>query len=529
MAVFGCDIGNCNAYVSVLERDGSRPECAFPPEVPRAGMPTAAYVMPDGTVSVDDVVVNQERSLNPGRVVSAIKRLLDQATLKLEPASGSDASVDTVKPQEVYAAIAQRALDLAFNEMSERGRGTIHDVVLTYPAILARAPRLIDVMSEAVGGLVAPDGAPYKVVGRIPEPAAVALDFLAFMRREIEEPQRIDHRDVTVIVYDLGHGTFDTALVTARAVEGNTEKPWDVHDHGGNSEVGGVDFDFQIERLLQDAADSVAEGKRKSSLARDTIRRSAVKCKHDLTNQEEARTLFLIDDQIPVERTVTRREFEELTSDLLDKTIDQVGRMLDTAGDLDLGVTHLVLSGGASQMPMVKAALEKLLDQRFGTGDRRPAIVLHRPSEAVSFGAARYGMQLSRADAGPDITTDPETELVQHAVRDTGVALPDANGRYTLRVMVEQGKKLPAVSERLQIRTESEEPRIITASVCERRSPTAPSESLPLTECQELGRLRPATPLQSGDYELELQMGVDGSVTCLLYGEDGSVTKSVWQ
>lgn len=529
MAVFGCDIGNCNAFVSVLEKDGSRPECAFPPDVPRAGMPTAAYVMPDGTVSVDDWVVNQERCQNPGRVVSAIKRQLDQATLKLEPASDSATSVDAVKPQEVYAAIAQRALDLAFNEMVERGRGAIHDVVLTYPAILARAPRLIDVMGEAVGGLIAPDGAPYEVKGRIPEPAAVALDFLAFMRREIEEPRRIDHRDVTVIVYDLGHGTFDTALVTARAVVDGSEKPWDVHDHGGSSEVGGVDFDMQIERLLQDAADSVEEGKRAMPLTRDAIRQRAVKCKHDLTSSEEARVVFPNDALTTIERTVTRGEFEELTSDLLDKTIDQVARMLDTADDLSLKVTHLVLSGGASQMPMVRVALEKLLDQRFGTGDKRPAIVLHRPSEAVSFGAARYGMQLSRDGNTFGNPYEPEPELIQHAVRDTGVAMPDANGRYMLYVMVEQGRELPAVSERLPIHAESEEPRIITASVRDRRDPAASSESLPLTDCLELGRLRPSAPLRSGDYELALEMGADGSVTCLLYGEDGNVTRSVWQ
>lgn len=537
MAVFGCDIGNGFAYVSMLEQASSCPDRALPPNVRPEGMPTDAYIEPDGTVVIDEVVVKQEEDhSNCGRIVRVIKRHLDESMIALAPAVGIRDSSSGIEPRRVYAAIAQCALDQAFKFMvDERGREAIHDIVLTYPAILARTPKLIDVLSDAVGELTAPDGEPYKVIGRIPEPAAVALDFLAFMRHEVEEAKRIDRRDVTVVIYDLGHGTFDTALVTARAMEDGKEKPWEVHDYGGSPKVGGADFDRRIEELLEEAADEVAPGRCETGKAKSDIHTAAVKCKHYLTEVTSTSVAFMNDDAVSVERAVSREEFEDMTSDLVDETVDEVSRMFDTAHDLKLSVTHLVLSGGASRMPMVRTALEKLVGKRC---DGQIAILLHRPSQAVSFGAARYGMQLERSlpfDRGVGYGDAPASvlsmrraaDLVQLVPRDIGIVVPE-NGTWLLRVLVKQGTSLPTTSERVSVDVEGAVTRVIVGCAREHRDATSVGTALPAEEFREMGRLWPAVPLRVGSYRLELVLDEDGSVSCLLYGEDGKAVRMGW-
>lgn len=534
MAVFGCDIGNGFAYVSVPGRVAkSSPESAFPPEIRAEGMPTDAYIEPDGTVVVEEKTISEESYANRGRIVHVIKRHLDEPSIVLAPAKGLQHSSLGIEPRRVYAAIAQRALDEAFKCMMDETGDAIHDVVLTYPAILLRTPQLIDMLSDVVGELTAPDGEPYKVIGRVPEPAAVALDFLAFMRHEVEEAQRIDRRDVTVVVYDLGHGTFDTALVTARAVEDGEEKPWEVHDYGGSPKVGGADFDRRIEELLEEAADEVEPGKREENLTKNSIQAFAVKCKHDLTKETSASVAFSNDDRVSVERTISREEFEEMTSDLVDETVDEVSHMFDTARDLKLGVTHLVLSGGASRMPMVRAALEELVRKRCCG---QVSIMLHRPSQAVSFGATRYGMQLERSLAGTECGDVPAstlgvrrvTGLVQLVARDTGIVVPDKNGAWLL-VLVKQGTSLPATSERVPVDIEGAETRVIVGCAREHRDAESVGTALSAGKFREMGRLWPAVPLRVGSCELELALGEDGSVSCLLYSKNGKVVRMGWE
>lgn len=540
MAVFGCDIGNGYACVSLVDDTQGKPRRAFPPEVARAGLPTTSYVDHQGKVLVDETDVQQGEKTDPGRVVRTIKRHLDEPAIQLMSPDGKHVE-DTIKPADVYSQIAAFALDTAFKESRDSRQVIAHDLVLTYPAHFATAPILIDRMSESIEILAAPDGLPYKVVGRIPEPAAVALDFLAFMRHEVRENLRLDARNLTVVVYDLGHGTFDTSLVTAKGtVEESGEEPWVLHDHAGIKDLGGVDFDERIVRILEDKADLVALNQRSSVLTRQSIHHEAVRCKHTLTNMSACNVTFGLDDGTPVSCTISREEFEDASSDLIEETWDCVERMFATADAKGLKVTHLVLSGGSSQMPMVHRMLEEAYGERL-------EVVSHRPSEAVSFGAARYGAQVesrepvshaaSKKPAGvettpkrPSVRRKPKLvgELKQLAHRDVGVLIPDTSGKRSLMVLVPQNSELPYKSEALSIEASGVEILVTVGQSRNRRAEGTIHQSERIYDYIELGRVRSDGFSPGTNYELKLELSDNGSFSCTITDRDGTTTKLDW-
>ena len=382
MRALGCDIGNAFAYVSILNAETGLPESTLPPQwAGGSGMPTEAYVCEDGSIDVGSIGSVAHR--DPSRVVRAVKRALAKKSIRLGEPDGSERVVDA---RDVYTAVARRALEASAQTMAARGIAPTRNVVLTYPASFGDARQLISSMHAAVSRIPSPDGLHYVVVGSIPEPAAIALDFLHFMRHEVVPGRRIATRDVNVVVYDLGHGTFDTALVTARAVmPGNVERPWDIHDYDGLGDVGGIDFDEALIGLFRERLGSAAtEG---DPYMDDQLRDCAVRCKHELTESERARVGLFLPDGTPVRLDVTRREFEAATEHLIDRTVEKLSSMFESARKLGVPVTHVVLSGGASRMPMVRRKVEELV----GDG---VLVSLFRPSEAVSFGAARFANTL---------------------------------------------------------------------------------------------------------------------------------------
>ena len=542
MAVFGCDIGNGFACVSFVSDGGTSPVLAFPPDVPRTGVPTTAYVRPDGSVSIDPIEVEEALRSTPGRVLSTIKRRFDELAIALSPGSEASAT-DSIAPEKVYSAIAQRVLDMAFVETREMTGQVVHDMVVSYPSSFEEHPELIDRLKAAVTGMVAPDGEPYALKGLIPEPAAVALDYLAYIRHEVpDEGRRLDERDVTVIVYDLGHGTFDTALVTARAVKDGRERPWVLHDSAGVSNVGGVDFDEALVGMLDRAADERSAGARTSPLTRSAIHAEAVKCKHALSERESTLASFMLDDYTPVELTVSRGEFEEMSSFLLDSTVEKVFEMVSTARLKGIEPTHLVLSGGASRMPMVSRILREVLEQE---GIGLEVVPPRRPSETVSFGAARYGASLTAAER-PDTTgsagegqdealTDKgrspgvAPEMVVLSSREMGVVIPGEGGAGRFVTLVEQDVALPVTSAPLQVQVDGTECRVTIARLVRRREELGDAAQLRRADWMELGRLW-CDGLESGArYELSLTVREDGSFLCDLVDEAGVARHMSWQ
>lgn len=378
---FGCDIGNGFGFVSFLEKAKQDPFPMIPPKYQLSmGMPTAAYITPP---TGDPIVVFDKRkgsaekmiSKNPQYGIRAAKTRFHEEYLNIEGIE-NPVSID-----QVYAAITRDLVSLANEQRKDMGMAPLYNLVLTYPAALEDNLTILNRMTDSVEKTTL-DGHHLKVVGRLPEPAAVAIDYLYYMQNIAPAEIRLKEDQFTVLVYDLGHGTFDTALVTARS----KGKPYEVLAKDGNPEVGGKDFDQllidEICQELKEKYDYVPRNPRE----REMIRSLAIETKHILSEEQD----YYPNPQLPdssyaTEVSISRARFEELSQPLLFATLEMMQKMMEEANNKNIKIDAIVLSGGASRMPMVKNALESMVDKAI-------PIMLYRPSEAVSFGASRYAL-----------------------------------------------------------------------------------------------------------------------------------------
>ena len=378
--ILGCDIGNGFGYVSVLTDPQADPIPLIPTrysEIAKTGMPTTAYIAPPDGKNIDVFTNGKPAEVryrrNPGQLVRAIKTCFADGTVNVRQVNSP---VDT---GSVYAAIARDLVKLAHEDLADKGMKPACDVVFTFPASFAEKPVLLEKMEQSINS-VEINGQHLHVCGRLPEPAAAAIDYLHYMQHIAPEGIRIQRDDFTVLVYDLGHGTFDAAVVTASS----GEIPYTLHFNSGDPEVGGKDFDRvlmdEIMNLLEEESDYVP----KTDGEMDEVRRAAVECKHALTDDESYTvTIRSREDDGFYELDITRERFEELSEGLIYRTLTIVSELLEQAETNNIKIDAVVLSGGGSRMPMVRKSLEAVVEGRY-------PVTLYRPSEAVSYGAARY-------------------------------------------------------------------------------------------------------------------------------------------
>lgn len=386
--ILGCDIGNGYGYSSLLTNENEDPMPLFPGayKLSNIGMPTATYVAPpDGKEMVtfkDGKPAELLYRNKPSQIVHAIKTRLNEGSIQVPGIT------NPVNVSDIYAAIVRDLLSLAEEELRNKAIKPIYDIVFTFPAAFSDNTALLEMMQQSIEKVTL-NGNSIHVIGRLPEPAAVAIDYLHYMQHIAPKDIRISSNNFTVLVYDLGHGTFDTAVVTAQS-EGT---PYKLHSKDGLLEVGGKNFDEilyqEILAVLKEQHGYNPQNERQ----RDIVRQEAVKAKIALTNSESFTASILIEDDF-CDVAITRERFEELTQHLLFQTLELVQNVLDEAKSSGIKIDGIVLSGGASKMPMIKKGLEQLVEGEY-------PIVLYRPSEAVSFGAARFAYGISEKPVIP--------------------------------------------------------------------------------------------------------------------------------
>ncbi len=462
--ILGCDIGNGYGYISVLQDSEADPRPLLPVRggLAKIGMPTAAYVVPpDG----DEIEVFRngkpaeiKYKRKTGQLIRAVKTRFKEGSIAVP---GISRPVDAGR---IYAAAARDLILLAEDVLPTLNMEPIYDVVFTFPASFSDDSALLDMMQRNIESIEI-NGERIHVSGRLPEPAAVAIDYLHYMQHAAPEDVRIDSNRYTVLVYDLGHGTFDTAVVTAES----DGVPYKLHSKAGLAEVGGKNFDQilydEILRELQEQHGFAPH----NDTQRENIRRAAVDAKIALSDREAHTVSVMNDDGAYCEVDITRERFEELSQHLIFQTLELVQSVLDEAASNGIEIDGIVLSGGASQMPMVKNNLEELAEGAF-------PISLYRPSEAVSFGAARfaYGIPQSADDgssapgsdnekgrkAAPQTASEkkPANRIIEQLTDCCyGIWMP-AEGKLEgeIRFVIQPGKSRPAVSEAVSLRSESE-------------------------------------------------------------------------
>lgn len=418
MAVYGIDLGTTYSCVARIDEVG-RPTVLRNLEGSDT-TPSVVYFE-----SADSVVVGQSAKdatvLDPDHVVQLVKR--DMGDVVPREFHGR-----AYTPEEISARILRKLVDDARVTAGDE----VRDVVITVPAYFGLAERDATRKAGEIAGL--------RVLDVVAEPIAAALDYGALEGAGEERGER------TVLVYDLGGGTFDTTVLRLEGRE------LAVLCTDGAKELGGSDFDDRIvlhlvERFRErfpDAGDPLADPQSETQLRKD-----AEEAKKALSFRERYTVRVMHQGLVePVE--LTRPLVEELTRDLVDRTVDITRRTLALAAERGVSrFDEVLLVGGATKMPAVADALRA----QFGFEPR-----LHNPDLAVARGAALYALDRAAyvvaegdlpAGEAPDV---PETGLTHRPYRISTVASrgygirvtdPETDRTYVTH-LVHANDKLPA-------------------------------------------------------------------------------------
>ncbi|HJJ41969.1 MAG TPA: molecular chaperone DnaK [Methanocorpusculum sp.] len=351
--VIGIDLGTTNSCLAINE--GGKPVVIANAEGFRT-TPSVVGFSKDGERLVGNVAKRQAIT-NPTRTVSSIKRHM-----------GSDYSVtiDSKKysPQEISAMILQKLKMDAEAYLGEK----VDKAVITVPAYFNDAQRQATKDAGKIAGL--------DVLRIINEPTASALAYGLDKEKEI-----------TVLVYDLGGGTFDVSILTL------DDGLFEVKATAGNNHLGGDDFDARVVDYLSD------EFKRKEGIdlkkdpvAMQRLKDAAEKAKIELSSLQKANINLpyitaTAEGPKHLDIDLTRSKFEQLIDDLVQKSVEPVKQALKDAGLTPKDIDHVLLVGGSTRVPLVVEEVKKILGK-----DPDKNI---NPDECVALGAAIQGAVLT--------------------------------------------------------------------------------------------------------------------------------------
>jgi len=351
----GIDLGTTNSCVAVVE--AGEPTVIVNPEGGRT-TPSVVHFSKSGERLVGQQAKRQA-ILNPERTVASIKRRM--GTRENVTIDGKDYS-----PEQISAMVLQKLKADAEAYLGEE----VKDAVITVPAYFNDTQRTATKQAGEIAGL--------NVLRIINEPTAAAL---AYGFRE-------EKKEATIMVYDLGGGTFDVSILDVEVDKSSDERDYyEVLATSGDTRLGGDDFDERIvDYIAEEFKKENGIDLRKDRQALQRLRDAAEKAKMELSTTVQT-TISLpfvtsVDGEGPkhLEMTLTRAKLEELIGDLINKTEEAVQTAIREA-ELDKdGIDEVVLVGGSTRIPAVQQLVQRL------TG-REPRKGIN-PDEVVAVGAA---------------------------------------------------------------------------------------------------------------------------------------------
>ncbi len=347
--IIGIDLGTTNSCMAIME--GGQATVIPTPEGARITPSVVAFTK-DGERLVGELAKRQAIT-NPERTVRSIKRKM-----------GSDYRVNIdgkqYTPQEISAMILQKLKADAESYLGEK----ITQAVITVPAYFSDSQRQATKDAGRIAGL--------EVLRIINEPTAAALAY------GLDKGD--DH---TILVYDLGGGTFDVSILELG------DGVFEVKATSGNNYLGGDDFDERIIKyLIDEFKKKTGIDLSKDKMAMQRLKEAAEKAKHELSGVTQTNISLPFITATPegpqhLEMTLTRAKFEELISDLVEKTVGPMRQALADAGLEPKDIDKVLLVGGSTRVPLVQETIRRVLGKEPTKGIN--------PDEVVAMGAAIQG------------------------------------------------------------------------------------------------------------------------------------------
>jgi len=355
--IVGIDLGTTFSAISVLE--GGKPEILANSEGERT-TPSVVAFTEDGERLVGTIARRQSIT-NPDRTISEIKRKMGtDFRVKIETSEGTN----EYSPEEISAMVLQKLKQDAEQRLGQ----PIRKAVITCPAYFNNMQRQATKDAGKIAGL--------EVMRVINEPTAAALAY--GLEKE---------GDQTILVYDLGGGTFDVSILEIG------EGVFEVVATGGDNQLGGTDFDQRImDWLVSEFKNETGVDLSKDAAAMQRLKDAAESAKKELSTKKESSInlpYITADSSGPkhLDKKLSRSKFESLVGDLLERTIKKLKDVLNDAKMTEKDIKQVVLVGGSTRIPKVEELIDQVIPGKINRGIN--------PDEVVAQGAALQGAVLA--------------------------------------------------------------------------------------------------------------------------------------
>ena len=353
----GIDLGTTNSLVATV-RSGSA--ACLPDKEGRVTLPSVVRYAENGDMEIGYGALKAQKT-DPLNTVSSAKRLIGRVLNDLSQErhylpyrfgeSGHIVELNTRQGAKTPIEVSSEILKALKSRAEETLGGDLVGAVITVPAYFDDAQRQATKDAARLAGL--------NVLRLLNEPTAAAIAY------------GLDNAsEGTFVVYDLGGGTFDVSVLQL------TKGLFEVKATGGNSALGGDDFDHRLFCHLLEQNDLSKLNERDSQLLLSLVRAA----KEQLTGQTEAVVEATLSDGRKIHTVITRQEFHHLTQNLVQKTIEPVKQALKDAGVTKADVKGVIMVGGSTRMLHVQQAVATFFGQT-------PLNNLN-PDEVVALGAA---------------------------------------------------------------------------------------------------------------------------------------------